>query len=249
VGLPTFGFITCHDTPLADGVQREVGWMAQCAASGRAVAHLWQGAPGWAVPKGYTRSPRWDAALAALRASGTPIHVRASGGGLVPLGPGLLNLSLVWRSDHDATAPHATGAVYRGLCDALARALARMGLQCDTAAVPGAFCDGRFNLAVAGRKVAGTAQAWRRIEGRIVVLAHTVLIASADPDALTAQANRIEAALSREARYRAEAVTSIARAWAAARGVAPAAHEADVELRRVVSEQFARVVPPKALAD
>jgi lipoate-protein ligase A len=102
---------------------------------------------------------------------------------------------------------------------------------------------------VAGRKVAGTAQAWRRIEGRIVVLAHTVLIASADPDALTAQANRIEAALSREARYRAEAVTSIARAWAAARGVSPAAHEADVELRRVVSEQFARVVPPKALAD
>lgn len=236
MSLPVFGFVTRHTTPLPDGVAREAEWMAQCAATGRAVAHLWQGTPGWAVPKRYTLAPRWQAAQAELQASGTPLHVRASGGGLVPLGPGLLTLSLVWRREHDAMEWGAHDAVYRALCEQIAAALARLGLVCDTAEVPGAFCDGRYNLAVGGRKLVGTAQAWRRIEGRMVVLAHAVLVTSADGDALTAQANRIEAALGRDAVYRADTVTSLARL-----GV----RDAEAALQRVLGEQFARVVPPK----
>ena len=77
----------------------------------------------------------------------------------------------------------------------------------------GSFCDGRFNLAVAGRKLAGTAQSWRRVAGVPVVLAHAVIVVDADPQALTEAANAFERDLGSGRRYRAEALTSVALAW------------------------------------
>lgn len=229
MGLPVFGFVTRHHAPLADGVACEAAWLAACAASGRASAHLWQGAPGLVVPRSYTQQPGWDAAARAFA-----VQVRASGGGLVPQGPGVWNLSLAWPAA-DAV-PTGTDAIYRALCDELAAAFARVGVAAAAQPVEGSFCDGRFNLAHGGRKFVGTAQSWRRVAGRPVVLAHAVIVVSADPAALTAKANAFEAALGSARRYRAEALTSVALA-------APAP---DVEARTLtaLAERFARVVPP-----
>jgi lipoate-protein ligase A len=226
---PVFGFVTVHQAPLADGIAHEAGWMAACAASGRPTAHLWQAPPGFVVPRAYERLPGWAAATSAW-----PVQVRASGGGLVPQGPGVWNLSLVWPAA--SATPSDAVAVYRWLCAEVAAAFARLGLQAEPQAVLGSFCDGRFNLAVAGRKLAGTAQAWRRVAGRPLVLAHVVIVVGADPAALTARANEFEAALGSPRRYRAEALTSIALACGAP----------DVEARTVavLAERFARVVPP-----
>lgn len=226
--LPAFSSVTVHHAPLRDGVAVEAEWIAQVAGSGIAQAHLWQGEPGWSVPRSYTRSPAWDAHDHGLR-------VRASGGGLVPQGPGLANLSLVWRS---RAAPTHSDAIYRALCAGLQRALAHIGVLATTQAVEGSFCDGRYNLAVDGRKIAGTAQAWRRIEGRQVVLAHALLIVDADVDALTDEANAIEQALGRPTRYVAGAVTSIARAWSA-QNRAPVAADFAATLQQAVAAQFA----------
>jgi len=226
--LPAFDSVTEHHAPLRDGVVAEAEWIAQVAVSGVAQAHLWQGEPGWSVPRSYTRSPAWDERDPSLL-------VRASGGGLVPQGPGLANLSLVWRS---SAAPTCSDAVYRALCAGLQRALAQIGLAATTQAVEGSFCDGRYNLAVDGRKIAGTAQAWRRIEGRQVVLAHALLIVDADVDALTEAANAIEQALGRPARYVASAVTSIARAWSA-RHQSPVATDFAGLLLQAVAAEFA----------
>ena len=55
---------------------------------------------------------------------------------LVPQGPGLLNLSLVWRAE-PAAAPSGTEAIYRALCDELAGALARLGIAAAPQAVAG----------------------------------------------------------------------------------------------------------------
>ncbi len=225
--LPAFRSVTVHESPLREGVAVENDWLAQVARSGIAQAHLWQGEPGWVVPRSYARSPAWDERDRRLR-------VRASGGGLVPQGPGLANLSLVWCS---SAAPTCSDAVYRALCAGLQRALARIGLVATTQAVEGSFCDGRYNLAVDGRKIAGTAQAWRRIEGRQVVLAHALLIVDADVELLTNEANEIEQALGRPARYVASAVTSIARAWSA-RHQAPVAADFDTTLLQAIAAQF-----------
>jgi lipoate-protein ligase A len=241
VSLPVFGFVSVHERPLADGIAAEAEWMASAARTGRAAAHLWRGEPGLVVPRGCTTLPGWPAAAQAHR-----VLVRASGGGVVPQGPGLLNLSLVWRADTGASAgaPRGTEAIYRALCDGLASALARLGIVAAPQAVRGSFCDGRFNLAVAGRKLVGTAQSWRRVDGAPVVLAHAVIVVDADPQALTAAANAFERDLGSGRRYHAEALTSVALAWQQAHGRAPDADLAG-RLTSALAERFAGLVAPR----
>jgi lipoate-protein ligase A len=241
MGLPRFGFVTVHGEPLADGPAAEGEWAERTAATGRAAAHLWRGTPGLIVPRNCTTLPGW--AQAARRHA---VQVRSSGGGVVPQGPGVLNLSLTWGMD--ASAPVQTDAVYAGLCAELAAALARLAIVALPQAVEGSFCDGRYNLAVAGRKLAGTAQSWRRIAGRMVVLAHAVIVADADPAALTDAANAFERDLGSGRHYRADALTSVALAWRDAnRQPAPPDHGA--RLVEVLAEQFARLVPAHEVSD
>lgn len=230
--LPVFGFVARHEQPLADGMAQEALWMARAAESGRAAAHLWQGTEGLVAPKSVTQEAGWAAAAARF-----PVQVRSSGGGLVPQGPGIWNLSLVWPTE-DAT-PTGTDAIYRELCDDLSAAFARLGLHAEAQAVEGSFCDGRFNLAAGGRKLVGTAQSWRRIEGRPVVLAHALVVVTADPAAITERANAFEAALGSGRRYRSEALTSVALAV----GAAPTP-EFEARVLQALAERFARIIPP-----
>src|SRR5574337_387155 len=241
MALPRFGFVTLHDQPVADGPAAEGEWAERAAATGRAAAHLWRGATGLIVARSCTQLPGWAEASRRHRA-----QVRASGGGVVPQGPGVVNLSLTWPVD--ASAPIDLDAVYAALCAELAAALARLAIRARPQAVDGSFCDGRYNLAAGGRKLAGTAQSWRRFGPRMVVLAHAVIVADADPQMLTDAANAFERDLGSPRRYRADALTSVARAWQDAhRESAPA----DIEARlvTVLAEQFARLVPAHEVED
>ena len=247
MALPVFGFVCLHRRPLIDGVDCEAQWARECAATGRASAHLWQGSEGFVVPRRYASLPGW-----VQRPRELSLLVRASGGGLVPQGPGVWNLSLLWPAP--SSMPTDTTAVYRALCGELSAALVRVGIEgAAPQAVEGSWCDGRFNLAVRGAKLVGTAQAWKRVRaiasspaGVPVVLAHAVIVVTADPDALTARANACEAALGNATRYRADALTSVARCLGV--HAAGSAELAAIETRTltVVAEQFARVVPPRA---
>lgn len=242
--LPTFGFVAVHQAPLQDGVAAEAAWCAQAAETGWPTARLWRQERALVVPRSYERRPHWHEACAASAAQGWPVQVRASGGGLVPQGPGVWNLSLVWRTD--SATPTATDAVYAALTDSLRAALLRLGIESQAQAVTGSFCDGRFNLAVSGRKLVGTAQAWRRIGGFPVVLAHAATLVSADPAALTAAANRFEALCGSDQRYDPGASTSVALAWRSAhRDEGGAAPDLEAQWLKVVAEQFARVLPPR----
>ena len=145
------------------------------------------------------------------------MRLRRSGGGVVPQGPGILNLSL--SRPCDAPPGVLAESVYEDLCQMLAGALARLGIAAVARPVSGSFCDGRFNLAVVSptdgqcRKIAGTAQYWRHGGGQHAVLAHALLIVDAEPAALTAEANRFEAALGTGKSYDPNALTSVAQAW------------------------------------
>jgi lipoate-protein ligase A len=221
-----FEFIAPRDLP-PDPMEAELALLDR-AAAGAQVAHLWVAPTSLAVPRSYRRHAQLDAARARFAAEGCPVHLRLSGGGLVPQGPGILNLSLAWM-EPGTTAVRAE-PIYLCLCELLRDALADVGVQTHWQAVEGSFCDGRFNLAWgeggAVRKIAGTAQYWRPIAGtaprRYAVLAHAVLLVDADTHEANARANAFEAAIGSGRHYNEDRIVSVAQARAlgglAARG-------------------------------
>ena len=240
--LPAFGQFSVHDAPLADGIAREAQWMADAAATGHAAAHLWSAPAGLIVPRSYERLPAFDAACRAAAADGWPVQVRASGGGIVPQGPGVLDLTLVWRSD--SAAPTRTDAIYRALCARVAAGFAALGIAAAPQPVQGSFCDGRFNLAVGGRKLVGTAQSWRRVGGVPAVLVHAVILAHCDTALLTERANAFEAAAGSERRYRADVLTSVAQSWCDAHGQPSPPDDLHARLVGALGAQFSCMIPP-----
>jgi lipoate-protein ligase A len=211
----------------ADPLAAEIDLMS-LAASGRCVAHLWQAPVSLVVPRSYQRFAALEHARADFAERGCPVFLRMSGGGLVPQGPGILNLSMAYPVR--GTVGELSEAVYRHLCAILANALGTLGLQTHWQTVDGSFCDGRFNLAWGppndARKIAGTAQYWRRIVAASqgsssplhVVLAHAVLLVSADPEEINQRANAFEDAIGSGRRYLAERVVSVKQALSGSGG-------------------------------
>lgn len=232
---PRWAQVFCPDEAIAGELELE--WL-ELALDGRATAALWTGVPGLVAPLSYRRHAELEAACAASAARGWPVRLRRSGGGVVPQGPGILNLSLAYPC---AGRPgDLAEAVYADLCAVLADALGGMGIVAAAQAVDGSFCDGRFNLAVAdgdgaARKIAGTAQYWRHAAGRHAVLAHALLIVDADPVFLSAAANRFEAALGSGRQYDAGALTSVALAWSAAHSGEPRPADLSTEVSRRIA--------------
>lgn len=184
------------------------------ADQGRPAWQIDEAASGLVVPRSYRGHPGFEAACHRFAAEGWPVQVRLSGGGLVPQSAGVINLHVAYpvvTDDPLCQAEHH----YRLLCRLLAEALAELGIDAAPAPVAGSFCDGRFNLAVNGRKIAGTAQYWRRnrqahAPAPYSVLSHAVLLADAPLEVLNQAANRFEQAIGSPQRYRRDCLTSAA---------------------------------------
>ncbi|MDO4641907.1 MAG: hypothetical protein Q4A84_09475 [Neisseria sp.] len=166
---------------------------------------------GIVVPRSYSGKLHFKQAVETLADEGLPVHLRLSGGGVVPQSSYTVNLHLAYHVTTNNPFP-AAEAHYRALCRLLQTLFDEFGISTDTQAVNGSFCDGRFNLAANGRKIAGTAQYWQRdtqCSGRYIVLSHAVIVA-ADAAMLTHQANRFEQAIGSDIRYLPEKTVSIA---------------------------------------
>lgn len=211
------------------------------------MARLWQSGTALVVPRSYRKFTGFDAACAQFAAQGCPVWVRASGGGLVPLDPGVLNVSLAYPMTSQAGS--AVERIYRHLCQLLAGTLQPLGVNAHWQAVSGSFCDGRFNLAVGdgeqARKIAGTAQYWRlqqgqaAASGRYRVLAHALLLVAPDLDALHQRANAFEALLGSGRSYTREKTSSVAELCPGR-----AADELMATVRQALQERIAREQPP-----
>ncbi|MDI3297554.1 MAG: hypothetical protein QJR08_00100 [Bacillota bacterium] len=125
-------------------------------------------------------------ALAWCRAHGYDLLLRSSGGGAVVHCELTLNLSIGLRARDGFPS---IAEAYELLPAGLLLALAELGVEAGYASVPGSFCDGRWNLAARGRKLAGTAQ--RRRAG--YVLWHAVLLAEGGEAELARMSGDIEA--------------------------------------------------------
>lgn len=198
-----------HEAPTCGDVgSRFDEVLMQYAVSHGPSACVWQAPQGLVVPRTYSQSATFADACIQSAAQGWPVSIRHSGGGVVPQGPGILNISLAYGAegpplDHSDTA-------YQMLCNVISNAASRFDVQAHAQAVEGSFCDGRFNLACGtgdqARKVAGTAQLWRRQrrpDGTMmqVVLVHALLLVATDIEIITQQANALEQGLGQSRRY------------------------------------------------
>lgn len=149
---------------------------------------IWESANAIIAPQRYSRLP---IAPGFSHVGEWPCHERRSGGAPVPIGPGVLNLSMVlgWEGE-----PPSPTAIYSLLCAAPTRMLRLLGMEPSIGAVSGSYCDGSHNLVVEGRKVAGTAQR-RKFVGagpvrRLAIAGHMTLLIDADIDLLCSAVNR-----------------------------------------------------------
>lgn len=169
-------------------------------ASDRELA-LWSTESCLVAPRNLTVRQGFAAAQAMLAADGVTVHERDTGGDLMPQGPGIVNVSLVF------AAPPALSiaAAYDLLCAPIEGLLAAHGVAGRRGSIPGSFCDGAHNIAVGNRKLVGTAQRWRRgRDGRTTVLAHAAIICDGDLSPLAAAANKLYAACALDRRVEAE---------------------------------------------
>ncbi|HEY9280453.1 MAG TPA: lipoate--protein ligase family protein [Eoetvoesiella sp.] len=184
------------------------------AANEGPVASVWEAQQGLVVPRTYQRYERFNEVCQSFEKQAWPITVRQSGGGIVPQGPGIINLSLAYAVD-GLPLDHSNAA-YELICRVIQQALRKLDIDTQPQAVTGSFCDGRYNLAWglgdAAKKIAGTAQLWRRVttpSPMQIGLVHALILAGIDVNATTERINRFERELDSGKHYDARKIASL----------------------------------------
>lgn len=187
------------------------------------------------APAGMDQKPGFRRAAEELRSAGWPVFVRNTGGDVTPQGPGALNISIVFALP-DGISPTIEGG-FDVLCAPIFKALAALGHEGCYASVAGSFCDGAYNVVVGDRKIAGTAQRWRRLRStpdRHAVFAHAVLLFDADLSAGVRAVNRLRRACGRTDQVRLNAHQN----WAALQMDRHSAYSLNILAGRL-SDQYA----------
>ncbi len=157
----------------------------------RSGAVFWRSGRAIVAPRSATRRAGFSQVAEAMARRGWPVVLRSTGGDVVPQSAGVLNIAFSFSAE--PSPDFGINAAYRLLCGPLIEALARLGVKACCGKVPGALCDGDFNLVVAGRKLAGTAQRWRRVSGpdrgSVAILAEAAILVDADLATLVGVAN------------------------------------------------------------
>ncbi len=159
--------------------ERELLASASGLSPGLAQVLVWRTEKAIIVPRGMPSRDLFEDAVSAMAARGFPVYERDTGGDLTPQSPGMINLSMVFRLD--GANPNIKAAYLRLIQPVIEFLRQQYGLATDVSGVPGAFCDGAYNIAYQGNKLAGTAQRWRLIGGegparKAAVLGHIALL-------------------------------------------------------------------------
>lgn len=141
------------------------------------------------VPRRMQRVDGFDAATRQSQMRQWPVLLRDTGGEPVPQSPAVVNIAMAYRWTANVPEQRRIEEAYLRLCRPICDWLQAQGLNAGIGAVPGAFCDGRFNVTLDGRKLAGTAQRWRRNAQGPLVLAHAAMLLDDDLEEMVAAVN------------------------------------------------------------
>ncbi|MCK1790951.1 lipoate--protein ligase family protein [Pseudomonas violetae] len=158
------------------------------------------------MPRRLNRLPQFESACEVCATAGWPVLLRETGGEPVPQSCATLNIALVYAPPRGEGDQNRIETAYRRLCDPICQMLDELGGSSSVGEVEGAFCDGRFNVNLDGRKMVGTAQRWRQSKGgtRPVGLVHGALLLDDEREFMVAAVNRFNEACGLEQRVRAE---------------------------------------------
>ncbi|MFW3613200.1 lipoate--protein ligase family protein [Billgrantia antri] len=155
------------------------------------------------MPRRHERNEGFPEARHTLRKLGWPILFRATGGTPVPQCAEVINVTLALRCRVGSSAAHLEWG-YRRLGNPWCEWLAALGVSdADLGSAPGAYCDGRFNVRIGGRKLVGTAQRWRRVRGcrDMALLVHGAMQVDGDPAELVGIVNSFQEAVGDPQRF------------------------------------------------
>ncbi|QXI05727.1 hypothetical protein PS684_00818 [Pseudomonas fluorescens] len=197
-------------TPLTieAGLQAEQDLLASvCAGDSEFGLLFWQPSDrALVMPRRLNRLPGFDRASEVSAAGGWPVLLRETGGEPVPQSAATINIALVYAPPRSEGDLNRIETGYRRLCDPICQLLDELGGTASLGEIDGAFCDGRFNVNLDGRKMVGTAQRWRQSQGgqRPVGLVHGAMLMDNERESMVAAVNRFNEACGLEQRVRAQ---------------------------------------------
>ncbi|MCD5995230.1 lipoate--protein ligase family protein [Pseudomonas sp. CDFA 602] len=158
------------------------------------------------MPRRLSRLPGFVEASETLSDNGWPVLLRETGGEPVPQSGATVNIALVYAQPRHDPDRDRIEIAYNRLCQPVLDMLIELGGEASLGEVEGAFCDGRFNINLGGRKMVGTAQRWRQSQGgtRPVVLVHGALLLDNERQQMAAVVNRFNELCELDARVRAD---------------------------------------------
>ncbi|MGE7959202.1 lipoate--protein ligase family protein [Pseudomonas sp. NPDC089530] len=190
------------------GLQAEQDLLAQVCTGDQEYGLLfWQPSDrALVMPRRLSRLPGFEQACDELAASGWPVLLRETGGEPVPQLAATVNIALVYAPPRSEGDQNRIETGYHRLCQPICDLLTELGGEPSLGEIDGAFCDGRFNVNLNGRKMVGTAQRWRQSKGgtRPVGLVHGALLLEDERETMVAAVNRFNRACGLEQRCRAE---------------------------------------------
>jgi len=144
-----------------------------CQSEGDRVLSLWTQSRCLVTTPAAARATGFQAAARASNLRGWPVILRRSGGATVFHAPDVLCVTLIVEGSTDRPS---IDSAYIHFAALLKDALALLGVKATTGEAPGAPCDGRFNILVNARKLAGTAMRTRASGARLCLLAHAAFL-------------------------------------------------------------------------
>ncbi|KTC47926.1 lipoate--protein ligase [Pseudomonas fluorescens ABAC62] len=167
------------------------------------------------MPRRLSRLPAFEIASQVSAAAGWPVLLRETGGEPVPQSAATVNIALVYAPPRSEGDQGRIETGYQRLCQPICDMLSELGGAASVGEIEGAFCDGRYNVNLNGRKMVGTAQRWRQSGGRPVGLVHGALLLDNDREALIGAVNRFNQACGLDQRVRADSHIALHEAFPA----------------------------------
>jgi len=221
------------------GLQAEQDLLARiCAGDEEFGLLFWQPSDkALVMPRRLSRLPGFEQACTAVAATGWPVLLRETGGEPVPQSAATINIALVYAPPRSEGDQNRIETAYRRLCQPICDLLSELGGTPSLGEVDGAFCDGRFNVNLDGRKLVGTAQRWRQSRGgqRPVGLVHGALLLDNERESMVAAVNCFNQACGLEQRCRAQSHIALHEAFAAPQAI----ERLDTLYRQMLAQVFA----------